>query len=52
MSLLDHYSELYYQSQNSDGTDQFTHFLPTARDEMLEDMGAIAKLELNKIIPT
>ena len=24
-----------------------THFLPTARDEMLEDIGAIAKLEPN-----
>ena len=37
---------------SSNGTDQFNQLLSTTRDEMLEDIGAMAELEPNEIIST
>ena len=41
------YNKLYYQGQKFKW---FNQLLPMAKNEMFEDIGAIAELELNEII--
>ena len=49
---LDHSQPALLPTSKSNGENQFNKLLPTARDEMLEDIGAIAELGLDGIVST